>query len=348
MYRINLINRNRSQRIHSSLGFRVSTFSRFTLLTIQFILFLVLILNYLPGTFLMSIEWLVGNQLIRISLLILSGIMALHFAAGEHWKSLLLAEITLVLFLTEFFLTTPILKFRQDRFEEYPLRVLTVNNNRSASFDTWIKYCVNNSIDIAGFQEISELRIDNYMNIAKEAGYYLRYINDYPQAHTGVLILSKGAILESKPLAAPSSYKSPLRSSLYVTTQIQNVTVNVITGHLEPYGDPPVTAKFSVASRMRYEQSKLLAEKVKETEGYWLVLGDFNATPTDRSIRPLKRVLEDTWSEGGFGFGGTWPGELGIFRIDYILQQGFHSAYNARIIQAPGSDHRAYRVDISW
>ncbi|MFC2170387.1 endonuclease/exonuclease/phosphatase family protein [Calditrichota bacterium] len=348
MYRINLGRLSRKQKIATTSGYRISSTSGFILLFVQILISLILLNRYLPGSFLISLDWFTGNQLLRVGLIVITLFLTLHFASAEKWKSLVLSEITIVLFLLEFFLTTPVFRLSPNPTEIHPLRVLTINIRNSSRLLVWPAYCKDFDIDIAAFQEVDESLLDNFFQQAKSMGYNSRYIGYYPQSKSGLLIISRGMIFENEAINARSAYESPVRSSLYVTTEIQNVMINILTVHLEPRGTPHSIKSYARAWKMRYMQSQVLREFIKQKQGYFLLLGDMNSTPTERSIRPLRTEMKDTWNESGFGFGATWHQDLPMFRIDYILYKNFSGAANPEIIPVRFSDHSGYKVELAW
>ncbi|MEV0157246.1 endonuclease/exonuclease/phosphatase family protein [Micromonospora sp. NPDC050686] len=71
-----------------------------------------------------------------------------------------------------------------------------------------------------------------------------------------------------------------------------------------------------------------------------VVLGDLNTASTDRSFRPLGRLLRDAQADAGRGFGFTWPARLPMIRPDHVLYRGL-TPTAAGVVATPDSDHRA-------
>lgn len=91
-----------------------------------------------------------------------------------------------------------------------------------------------------------------------------------------------------------------------------------------------------------------------------LVVGDFNTTPRSTAYETITAALNDTWLEGGFGFGQTFPGgplkptPLGfdipswLLRIDYVFHSDEWTTLNAQIGPWDGnSDHRPVLVELA-
>ena len=61
---------------------------------------------------------------------------------------------------------------------------------------------------------------------------------------------------------------------------------------------------------------------------------------TIRSNRPL---LNEAWTEAGFGFGYTYHASLPFARIDAVLHKGFRTV-SAEVVKVSNSDHRGLHV----
>lgn len=81
-----------------------------------------------------------------------------------------------------------------------------------------------------------------------------------------------------------------------------------------------------------------LAEEVgTNTRDHVIVMGDFNASPSDRALAALQaEVKEPNQSEGGFGL--TWPAVAPLIRLDHVFARGLEPTYNG-VLEASGSDH---------
>ena len=76
-----------------------------------------------------------------------------------------------------------------------------------------------------------------------------------------------------------------------------------------------------------------------------LVCGDFNDTPISYVLNALRSSgLTDAFVEAGWGFGGTYIGDLPPLRIDYILHSNELEAVDVEVGKAELSDHRFVRA----
>lgn len=82
-----------------------------------------------------------------------------------------------------------------------------------------------------------------------------------------------------------------------------------------------------------------LADEVgKNTRDKVIVMGDFNAAPSDRALAALQsEVSEPNQSEGGFGL--TWPADTPLLRLDHVFARGLRPIRNG-VLEPSGSDHR--------
>ncbi|OII41146.1 endonuclease/exonuclease/phosphatase family protein [Plantibacter sp. MMLR14_011] len=91
-----------------------------------------------------------------------------------------------------------------------------------------------------------------------------------------------------------------------------------------------------------------LAETVAaNTRDRIVVMGDFNASASDRALAALQsEVTEPNQSEGGFGL--TWPAGTPLMRLDHVFVRGMTATHNA-VGDAEGSDHHgivsSFRLD---
>jgi endonuclease/exonuclease/phosphatase (EEP) superfamily protein YafD len=117
--------------------------------------------------------------------------------------------------------------------------------------------------------------------------------------------------------------------------------------------------------RYREAQAQAIARLFSKTTGPFLAAGDVNATYMNDTARIIRNSgLRDTWREGGFGLGHTFPGSAlpqsdrpriwnfpvpkWLARIDYIFVSSHWTVQNAVLADFDGvSDHRGVIVDLS-
>lgn len=89
-----------------------------------------------------------------------------------------------------------------------------------------------------------------------------------------------------------------------------------------------------------------LADEVRaNNRQHVIVLGDFNASPSDRALAALQsEVHEANQSDGGFGL--TWPAGAPLIRLDHVFTRGLTPTYNG-VVESSGSDHHGVVASFS-
>lgn len=121
----------------------------------------------------------------------------------------------------------------------------------------------------------------------------------------------------------------------------------LVNVHLWPIGTTD-RALFARNLQRQHTQVEVLSAMVVASEMPLLVVGDFNASPTNESYVRLTNVLSDAWRQVAVGPGFTWPsGTLELYgvtappllRIDYMLTRGPISPVTLQVLPPAGSDH---------
>ena len=77
-----------------------------------------------------------------------------------------------------------------------------------------------------------------------------------------------------------------------------------------------------------------------------VILGDFNITGGSDSLRQFGEGYRDSFADAGAGWGGTYPREPPLWRIDLTLVHVPWRTLRAEVIDLHGKRHRAQVVDI--
>lgn len=80
-----------------------------------------------------------------------------------------------------------------------------------------------------------------------------------------------------------------------------------------------VLKKLMQTNKKQAQEVRELSNVINETEGSFLMVGDFNATPYSYTYQILTKGLKDSFVEKGSGFSGTHNFFAPKFRIDYVL-----------------------------
>jgi endonuclease/exonuclease/phosphatase (EEP) superfamily protein YafD len=194
--------------------------------------------------------------------------------------------------------------------------------------------------DIVGFQEV---RPAMAASIVKHLEAEYPY-NTFQLLETGLStgLLSKFPIESAEQFDLP-----PLDLALHTRVQVEEAEVHIFVVHLSPnnFFDHP-TAEFVRLVKERYgrreEETVQLRQMIQNLDGPVLLMCDCNMTDTSEAYARLDTVLDDSYSEAGWGMGHTLhPPQLPfpIQRIDYVWHSEEFEAKYAYVGQDGGSDH---------
>jgi endonuclease/exonuclease/phosphatase family metal-dependent hydrolase len=108
---------------------------------------------------------------------------------------------------------------------------------------------------------------------------------------------------------------------------------------------PVVVAHLATDGAVRLRQAERVRALVAD-EDRAVVLGDFNATPTERPIETMTAAFTDAWAAAGDGLGATFPAETPSRRIDYVFLRGFRATRATVFGTADASDHRGVSATV--
>jgi endonuclease/exonuclease/phosphatase family metal-dependent hydrolase len=168
----------------------------------------------------------------------------------------------------------------------------------------------------------------------------------YDGGEYGIAVLSRWGIglrqttpLSVAPAQARAGGSAEPRVALLMLTSSRIGTFRAINTHLDP----------SDAQARGQEIGRLVGLfKEQPPSGPPIVVGgDFNATPDDAGLEPLRAAgLRDAWTECGSGDGFTYPADKPVRRIDYLFLGGELKCSSAQVIDTQVSDHRPVLVTL--
>ncbi|MEX2110578.1 MAG: endonuclease/exonuclease/phosphatase family protein [Gemmatimonadaceae bacterium] len=86
---------------------------------------------------------------------------------------------------------------------------------------------------------------------------------------------------------------------------------------------------------------RLARQSISELSTSTLIGGDLNAEPGSAVIEMVRASpLRDAWAECGQGPGLSYPADMPVKRIDYLLLSQDWKCVSARVIETEASDHR--------
>ena len=177
---------------------------------------------------------------------------------------------------------------------------------------------------------------------------------------SGVGILSRYPIVNSKPIAIDSGY-----TCIYADIMYRNQTIRVVSIHLQSYAlyteekvilsaprsftnfdqqritrdSRKIAWKLRWAFRRRAPEARKVEEFVKDSPFPIILCGDFNDTPASYVYRTISKSLEDPFLKYGSGIARTYNESRYPFRIDYILHSKQFISKDYQIIPTKLSDH---------
>lgn len=243
--------------------------------------------------------------------------------------------------------------------DDAPLRVMTYNihaghNDLEATAAT-IRA---ERADIVALQEVDvhwdarSTFADQATSLGDKLGMQVRFAPIYslpgapgaPRREYGVALLSRYAItsFQNHPLTRLSTVQagtppSPAPGFLEVALDMDGTTIHVFNTHLDYRADPAVR-RTQVA-----ETVAIIGDGSVPT----LLFGDFNAPPSAPELQPLFVRLHDAWL-GSADEGLTYPADVPVKRIDYVLASRHFRVRSARVPVTQASDHRPVVVELMF
>jgi endonuclease/exonuclease/phosphatase family metal-dependent hydrolase len=89
----------------------------------------------------------------------------------------------------------------------------------------------------------------------------------------------------------------------------------------------------------RASQAKVVKDQINKSPYPVIVLGDFNDTPVSYAYTKIRKGLNDSFVNSGYGAGFTYKGNYPPNRIDYILYNNALTNSYFEIIKIKYSDH---------
>jgi endonuclease/exonuclease/phosphatase family metal-dependent hydrolase len=246
----------------------------------------------------------------------------------------------------------------------YNVRLFNYFEKGITSEKSIITYLKSQSSDIICLQEFflaGKPSVEETMLISALGGKYyshMKITESGKNRYYGIITLSKFPIIRKGEIIHPGS--SSL--SIYTDVLINADTVRIYNNHLQSFRlkrmersfieeltTPEEKAKMkevkslSVSLKKGFVKRALQAQVVKDHINKCpypvLVLGDFNDTPVSYAYRRIRKGLNDSFVNSGYGAGFTYRGNYPPNRIDYILYDNYFINSYFEIIKLRYSDH---------
>lgn len=228
------------------------------------------------------------------------------------------------------------------------LRVLTFNALVSnVDFDAVETLIRDEQPDVLAVQELSHEMADEISARVGEV-YPYRLLHPWSDPR-GIGLWSRYPIVNS----STASLEVWENWGQYAQLDVAGRTVHLWNVHLWPIGTLDLE-RFSANLVRQHQQAEELRAAVARVEGAALVVGDLNASPTNRTYGILNQELDDVWRRAAFGPGFTFPapgsalpGVLPFLRIDYLWSRGPLVPLEVRLLGDSGSDHLPLVADFA-
>jgi endonuclease/exonuclease/phosphatase family metal-dependent hydrolase len=238
------------------------------------------------------------------------------------------------------------------------------NNHGITSENKIIQFLKNQKPDIICLQEFFLLgnpKVEETLMISALGGQYyshMKVLGSGKNRFYGIITLSKFPIVRKGEIIHPGS--SSL--SIYTDVLIDKDTFRIYNNHLESFRLHRLERSFieelatsddketmvevknlSVSLKKGFVRRSLQAQVVKDHINQSpfpvMVLGDFNDTPVSYAYRKIRKGLNDSFVNSGYGAGFTYKGNYPPNRIDYILYSNTLINSYFEIIKVRYSDH---------
>lgn len=238
------------------------------------------------------------------------------------------------------------------------------NNHGITSEKKIIQFLKNQKPDIICLQEFFLLgnpKAEETLMISALGGEYyshMKVIGSGKDRFYGIITLSKFPIVRKGEIIHPGS--SSL--SIYTDVLIDKDTFRIYNNHLQSFRLHRMERSFieelatsddketitevktlSVSLKKGFVRRALQAQVVKDHINQSpfpvMVLGDFNDTPVSYAYRKIRKGLNDSFVNSGYGAGFTYKGNYPPNRIDYILYNNTLINSYFEIIKVKYSDH---------
>jgi len=262
-------------------------------------------------------------------------------------RNKILTVLLVLLFLVPMFLFGELFIPKKASISAYNISVMTYNLNFNTNHNSKIIFSIHASeADVIALQELNVTTAE-LIKIELIKKYPFQILNPANDV-SGMGIISRLPIKQSNDdlpgvwLGRPQIIDLELNGELIKIINIHSTSIVL---------DSFSTIKEGVISRE--EQAHFLIDYIQKYNYPTIIMGDFNLTDQNHAYKILTNKLTDAWRRKGFGFGHTFPGGAGrykiygkyipqwLFRIDYIF---YTSRFNIKKIYLGEwdgiSDHR--------
>ena len=215
------------------------------------------------------------------------------------------------------------------------LRLVSVNvHTANPHIELVLDFLQKVDADVVLLMEVDQRWMDALASLSNR---YPEIIAEPRSDNFGIALLNRVAATNSAVIYLGEDEVPTIRTTLLINGQ----TVTLLGTH--PL--PPGSAEYS---RLRNDQLRAIAAKVRESSAPTIVLGDLNATPWSPYFRELLRASGLRNTSQGRGLHGSWPAGLPVGRIplDHCLVSPSLHVLDRQLGPEVGSDHLPVVIDL--
>jgi len=223
--------------------------------------------------------------------------------------------------------------------------------------------------DVIGFEEFYSRKkgqysmVDSLKKILNTDQVYFKSILDntrgmalfskYPIVNTGIIWLNEA---------------QNLNQAIFIDIKKQGKTIRIFAIHLQSISFDPedykylkdvskegaadvqsskrIGAKLKRAFLKRSEQVAKMKQQLTLCPFPYVVMGDFNDTPSSYAVSQMSKGLKNAFREKGSGLGRTYNGDFPNYQIDYIMVTPQFDVLTYGVIRKKLSDHYPVYSDL--
>lgn len=196
--------------------------------------------------------------------------------------------------------------------------------------------------DLLGLQEIS-----GYVPL-----YELEDLFQYQFRDSGLAIVSKFPFHDEQVIMFEDADARERTVALRIIAEIYEQPVSIYVAHPER---PTISVRpMTYDDRNLKRGMEALLEAIENEQNPVILLCDCNFAPTSESYSNMDKVLTDSWSVAGFGFGFTAPANkhdtpFPVIRGDYVWHSSEFATVDVEVSSNHGdSDHYPVRAELGW
>lgn len=219
--------------------------------------------------------------------------------------------------------------------------------------------------DVIGFEEFYSRKrgqydmVDSIKRMLHTPYYYFAQFQEGGNENIGMAIFSKYQIIDSGIVWL--NEQQNLNQCIYINILKNQDTLRVYAIHLQSISFEPqdyqyldsvskkgkadinssrrIGGKLKLAFVKRSSQVAIAKKHMSGCPYPYIVMGDFNDTPSSFAVNQMAKGLKNTFREKGSGLGRTYNGDFPNYQIDYIMTSQQFDVLTYRVIRKKLSDH---------